>query len=86
MRNVINNAFLRIKIQDLLKLTVAGSSKGLSSSVCRRNMLPRDIRQSILSKAGTRSRLITPPTNLQENRVDISGTYYIVQFSLYDCG
>lgn len=48
------------------KLTVAGSSSGLSSSAWRRNTFPRDIRHNILSKAGTRSRFITPATNLQK--------------------
>jgi len=65
-----------IKIKEESELTVDGSSSGLSSSVCRRKTFPRDIRQSILSKAGTRSRFITPPTNLQEIRYRCSVMIY----------
>ena len=48
----------------LIIITVMGSSKAASISACRRNTLPRHARHSILSKAGKRSRRITPATNL----------------------
>lgn len=75
--------YVKIKKKKRLELTVAGSSNGFSISVCRRNTFPRDIRQSILSKAGTRSRFITPPTNLQENRYLILMVYNLLSSTLY---
>ena len=45
-------------------LTVTGSSRGFSISACRRNTFPRHTRQSMRSKVGMRSRLITPATKL----------------------
>ena len=51
-------------------LTVTGSSRGFSISACRRNTFPRHTRQSMRSKVGMRSRLITPATKLWEEEPD----------------
>ena len=48
-------------------LTVTGSSSAASISAWRRNTLPRQARHNILSKAGRRSRRMTPATNLDTN-------------------
>lgn len=61
---------LRAHFRDLLHqtqspcLTVTGSSSGFSISACLRNTFPRHTRQSMRSKVGIRSRLITPATKL----------------------
>lgn len=61
---------LGLILQDLLHqtqfpcLTVTGSSSGFSISACLRNTFPRHTRQSMRSKVGIRSRLITPATKL----------------------
>lgn len=61
---------LGFTLQDLLHqtqfpcLTVTGSSSGFSISACLRNTFPRHTRQSMRSKVGIRSRLITPATKL----------------------
>lgn len=51
-------------------LTVTGSSRGFSISACRRNTFPRHTRQSMRSKVGMRSRLMTPATKLWGEEVD----------------
>ena len=45
--------------------TVTGSSSGASMSVCLRSTLPRQARHNIRSNAASRSRRITPATNLR---------------------
>ena len=49
--------------KDFNPLTVDGSSSGISISACLRKTFPLEMRHSILSKAGTLSRLMTPATN-----------------------
>lgn len=71
MINVVPIAFNNNNDGNLL-LTVLGSSRAVSISAWRRNTLPRQTRHSICSKAGMRSRWITPATNLNKEQTKIS--------------
>lgn len=56
-----------IKTHLLTRSPVLGSSRGVSISACLKNTLPRQARHKRRSKEGTRSREITPVTNLVNN-------------------
>ena len=62
------------------RLTVVGSSRGSSIPACRRNTFPRHALHSTRSKAGSRSRAITPVTKLGTKGVGVGKNYKIGAF------
>ena len=54
---------------------VLGSSSGVSISACLKNTLPRQARHRRRSNEGTRSRAITPVTNLNAKKMKIKRHY-----------
>ena len=61
-----------IKVKVYKLFTVTGSSRGESISACFKNTFPRHALHNIRSKAGMRSRSMTPATNLQHASINSS--------------
>lgn len=73
-----------LKIINNFKLTVDGSSRGVSISACLKKTLPRHARQSILSNGGILSRKMTPATNLTSVTINLRINYLFKQL-YYQC-